>query len=148
MSLHILLVEDDEVDVRSVRRVLEGCAAGHELAVAATAEAALAQLSRDAFSDTPLPDLVLLDLNTPRLSGLEFLHAVRGDPALRWIPVVIVTTSNAERDVRAGYAAGAAGFVVKPLDHAAFAASLRAVFAYWSTCRRPRREEVVHECRS
>ena len=88
----------------------------------------------------PVPDLVLLDLNMPQMDGREVLREIRGDPALATIPVVVLTTSEAERDVAASYGLGASGFVTKPVDVDELFKLIEAVEQYWfATVRRPHR---------
>ena len=84
-------------------------------------------------ADAPAPDVILLDLNMPRMDGREFLRRVKADPQLRAIPVVVLTTSDAESDLAAVYSLGAAGYIVKPLDVDEFISKVRAIGEYWIT---------------
>lgn len=81
----------------------------------------------------PRPDIILLDLNMPRLNGREFLNTVKADPELAVIPVVVLTTSDVERDVMESYEQGAAGYVVKPVDVEEFIRAIQGVEQYWVT---------------
>lgn len=81
--------------------------------------------------DAPRPDLVLLDLNMPRKDGREVLSEIKGDPDLKGIPVVVLTTSDVQRDVEASYLRGANSFVTKPMDVADFFTLIHTVEGYW-----------------
>ena len=100
-DLDILIVEDNPGDVRLVREALKACASSHRLQVARDGEEALAMLRRQPpHQGSSRPNLVLLDLNLPRMDGRELLAQLKHDPELRRIPVVVLTTSGAERDVQ------------------------------------------------
>jgi CheY-like chemotaxis protein len=81
--------------------------------------------------DKPQPDLILLDLNMPRMNGKEFLAEIKKDPVLSVIPVVVLTTSDVERDVVASYKLGAAGYITKPVDMEQFIDAIRQLDNYW-----------------
>ena len=122
--LQVLLVEDDPGDVLMTREALQG----PELTVVSNGEEALAVLRKEgSHAAAPTPDLVLLDLNLPRLNGREVLREVKGDPHLRSIPVVVLTTSDAEADVRGSYELHANAYVRKPVDFEQFVAAVRAI---------------------
>ncbi|HVU73273.1 MAG TPA: response regulator [Mycobacteriales bacterium] len=127
-KVDILLVEDDPGDVLMTREALEAHATASTLHVVGDGEAALAFLRNEAgFAEAPRPDLVLLDLNLPRKDGHEVLAEVRGDEALRTIPVVVLTTSSAEEDVMRSYALNANAHVTKPRDYEAFISKVQAI---------------------
>jgi two-component system, chemotaxis family, response regulator Rcp1 len=129
---HVLLVEDNPGDVVLVREALRGAEVDCELTAVGDGEAALAYLRREgAFGAAAAPDLVVCDLNLPRRDGREVLEAIREDPALRVIPVVMLTSSAAERDVTACYERGANSYVVKPRDLDGFTAVIHAINRYW-----------------
>jgi CheY-like chemotaxis protein len=86
---------------------------------------------RSAFADAPRPGLILLDLNMPRVDGREALRAIKGDPALRTIPVVVLTTSDHEEDVLASYDLGANSFVTKPTNFTEFVRTVGEIGHYW-----------------
>lgn len=133
---HLLVVDDAPANIRLVQEALRECAStpALRLTVAHDGAEALAMLRRDgAQAGTPRPDLVLLDLNMPRLSGLEVLAALKDDPTLRRIPVVVFSTSAAMEDVRAAYDRGANAYVTKPLDLDHLIAVLRAIMDFWFT---------------
>ena len=93
---------------------------------------AFAFLRREgAYAAAPAPDLILLDLNMPRMDGRQFLQKIKDDPLLHMIPVVILTTSNAERDMLHSYDHSAAGYIVKPVDVDAFIKIVRGIGDYW-----------------
>jgi len=116
-KVEILLVEDNPADVRLAREALrEGAVATHLNAVEDGVEA-LAFLRREGkYADAPRPDIILLDLNMPRKGGLEVLSEVKSDPALRPIPVVVLTTSSDPDDIFQAYDLQASAFITKPAD--------------------------------
>ena len=128
--LKILLVEDDDVDVMNVQRALAKNGVECVLDVACDGAGALQWLA-DA-NDDALPHLVLLDLNLPRVNGIEFLTDLRGQSRLCHLPVVVLTTSDEERDVRAASRLNAAGYFVKPIGFPNFVALMASITAYWS----------------
>lgn len=135
---HILLAEDLPADAGLVRAALREGRFYCTLDVVEDGEQALAYL-RGEIAGARRPDLLLLDLNLPRLNGREVLAAMKQDPALHLIPVVVLTTSDVERDVEASYSLGAAGFVTKPLDVLEFFQAIHAIEDYWFTVvRRPK----------
>lgn len=134
--LDLLLVEDDEIDVLTFRRQLDD--PGVRLHVAGDVVSALTLLkSRYERRNGHSRWLVLLDLNLPGASGLEFLERLRATPALAHLPVVVVTTSADQRDLRDAFAKQVSGYFLKPIDPAEFRRTLRAITAYWSACEMP-----------
>lgn len=125
--LTFLLVEDDEVDVATIRRALAQSGVAHRLLVASEGGMALTML-RASRART----VVLLDLNLPGLGGQGLLCALRADRELAGVPVVVMTTSDDARDVAAAYAAHAAGFFRKPLEPARCVEAVRAIATYWT----------------
>lgn len=116
--LNILLVEDDEVAVMNVRRAFRKANISNPLFVAGDGVEALEMLRG---GEVPLSGrLVLLDLNMPRMNGIEFLRELRADPELSRTPVVVLTTSDAERDKVEAYNLNAAGYLLKPLTFGSF----------------------------
>jgi CheY-like chemotaxis protein len=128
-SAPILLIEDDLVDVMTVKRALRELADTHPLRVVHNGEQALANLRTVGQG---LPGLILLDLNMPRMNGLEFLQQLRQDPTLCRIPVVVLTTSKEEQDRVESFRLGVAGYMVKPVDYPQFVDVMRTVQAYWT----------------
>jgi CheY-like chemotaxis protein len=129
---HILLAEDLPADAGLVRAALQEGKFYCSLDVVEDGEQALAYL-RGEIAEARRPDLVLLDLNLPRLNGREVLAAMKQDAELRSIPVVVLTTSDVERDIEASYSLGAVGFVTKPLDVNEFFGAIHAIEDYWFT---------------
>lgn len=125
----ILLVEDDDLDAKTVRRALKELHVTNPLARVIHGEEALAWLRDPAHGP---PCLVLLDLNLPVMNGIEFLRAAKADPALRPIPVVVLTTSRLEADKLASFEFSVAGYMVKPVDYTQFVEVVRAINVYWT----------------
>jgi CheY-like chemotaxis protein len=133
--LNILLVEDDDVDVMNVRRAFEKNRILNPLYVAADGVAALEMLRS---GEVPAPRrMVLLDLNMPRMNGIEFLRALRADPQLHMLPVVVLTTSNDERDRVEAYNLNVAGYLLKPVTFVNFVELMAALNKYWSLVEMP-----------
>jgi CheY-like chemotaxis protein len=128
----ILLVEDSPADVRLAQEVLNEARLDHQLFVAENGEEAM-QMLRDPVASIggQLPDLILLDLNLPRMSGHEVLNEVKQDPRWRRIPVLILSTSSSEDDVRACYDAHANAYLTKPVDWAQFVSLAGALRDFW-----------------
>lgn len=127
-DLDVLLVEDDPGDVLMVQEVFEDHGLGGHLDVVNDGAAALQFLRREGpYADARRPDVVLLDLNLPKLGGREVLEQVKADPSLGSIPVVVLTTSAAEEDVLRAYTAHANAYVTKPVDWDEFTAAIRRI---------------------
>jgi CheY-like chemotaxis protein len=139
--MDVLLIEDDTVDVKTVRRVFNAHGTAHALRVFNGGELALDYLwGRGDYQRAPdrrRPGLILLDLNMPGMSGLEFLTVLKSDPELRRIPVVVLSTSGLESDIQASYSAGVAGYFVKPIEYAQFVVTVQSILRYWELCRYP-----------
>lgn len=132
--VRMLLVEDSDADVRLTMAALRKARVANELFHVADGEQAMAFLERrEPFPDAPRPDLVLLDLNMPRMDGREVLVAMKSHPDLRRIPVVILTTSAAERDVITSYDRSVAGYVTKPVAFDDFVDVVRSLEGFWLT---------------
>jgi CheY-like chemotaxis protein len=131
-TARVLQVEDNEADVRLTREALREAGEELRLSVVPDGEQALAYLRREeGFEDAPRPHLVLLDLNLPRKDGVEVLEEMRRDPALAPIPVIVLTSSSAARDVDACYAAGANAFVTKSLEFDEFIERIGVIREFW-----------------
>ncbi|HEY1207353.1 MAG: response regulator [Bryobacteraceae bacterium] len=132
---YILLVEDNPSDVRLTRRALDQSHIPNPLVVAEDGREALDYLfalgAHEGRDVTDLPRLVLLDLNLPRLNGLEVLRQLRADERTRRLPVVILTSSQEQQDIMAGYDLGANSYVRKPVDFTQFAEAVRTLGLYW-----------------
>jgi two-component system, chemotaxis family, response regulator Rcp1 len=132
--IEILLVEDNPGDVRLAVEALRDAKVNNNLNTVMDGEEALAFLRRqDQYANAPRPDLVLLDLNLPRKSGREVLREVKEDPNLRRIPVVILTTSEAEEDILKAYNYNANCYVTKPVDLDQFIKVVRSIEDFWLT---------------
>jgi CheY-like chemotaxis protein len=129
----ILLAEDEPADAHLVKVAIAENHILADLHHVSDGREALDYLQHQGarFADAPRPDLILLDLNMPRMDGREFLAAIKQLPDLRDIPVVVVTTSEVERDVVASYGLGAAGYITKPVDVVQFMAVIRDLGNYW-----------------
>lgn len=132
--VEILLVEDDPGDVLMTKEALEESKLLHKLTVLDNGEEAVHFLRREApYEDAPRPDLVLLDLNLPRLDGREVLSILKADPSLRQIPCVVLTTSDSEDDVTRSYDLHANAYVTKPVDFDAFTKVVRQIDDFFFT---------------
>ena len=129
----ILLAEDEPADAHLVKTALTENRIMADLHHVVDGREVLAFLRRQGsrFADAPRPDLILLDLNMPRMDGRECLAALKKDPSLHSIPVVILTTSEVERDVVASYNLGASGYISKPVDIQEFITAVRHLGDYW-----------------
>jgi chemotaxis family two-component system response regulator Rcp1 len=131
-AAEILLVEDNPADIRLTQEVFEEIGVPHRVHIARDGEEALAMIRRiGPHANLPEPDLVLLDLNLPRKDGREVLAEVKSDPKLNHIPIVVLSTSRAERDVLDCYHLHANCYLQKPVDFEAFAALIRGLEDFW-----------------
>jgi CheY-like chemotaxis protein len=129
-----LLVEDNPGDVRLTREALRECKLRNNLSVVGDGVEALAFLRREGkYQDAPRPDVILLDLNLPKKGGHEVLAEIKADQVLRRIPVVIITSSEAEKDVLASYDLHVNCYVNKPVDLDQFIKVVRSVGTFWLT---------------
>jgi CheY-like chemotaxis protein len=132
--VELLLVEDNYGDVLLTREAFQGAKIANNLAVAADGEEAMGMLRRQApYADQRRPDLILLDLNLPRMDGREVLQAIRGDPQLQQIPVVVLTSSNAEIDILKSYELKANGYIVKPVTFERLMEIIASLESFWFT---------------
>jgi CheY-like chemotaxis protein len=125
----ILLVEDDQVDAMAVKRAVKDLKIANPLEVAGDGEKALDYL-RD--EKNQLPCLIFLDINMPRMNGIEFLRVAKSDTQLKRIPVVVLTTSKEDQDKFDSFELGVAGYMIKPADYLKFVEVVRAVDCYWT----------------
>jgi two-component system, chemotaxis family, response regulator Rcp1 len=124
----ILLVEDDPADVRMTREALNAAGVPHRLHVVADGMEAISFLCRTRqFDDAPRPDVVLIDLNLPKVNGHEVLLEIKSNDSLRDIPVIVLTSSHAQRDIRLSYQAEADWFVTKPTGLDAYAEAMKRI---------------------
>jgi two-component system, chemotaxis family, response regulator Rcp1 len=130
--IHILLVEDNPGDVRLTQEVLKEAKIRNTLEIAKDGVEALNLLRRmGIYAQTEQPDLILLDLNLPKKNGLEVLREIKTDPALKRIPVVILTSSQAEKDIVNSYDGYANAYVTKPVNLDQFFAVVRSIESFW-----------------
>lgn len=129
----ILLLEDDDVDVMTIKRVFKDINLRYKLIVAGNGEEGLAYLDQA----DELPNLILLDLNMPRMGGIEFLEIIKQDERYKHISVVVLTTSDTPADIRVSYERCAAGYFVKPVDYKQFIEAIRTIEMYWKMCKTP-----------
>ena len=133
--VNILLVEDDQVDILNVRRAFLKHNITNPLFVAENGVEGLEMLRNGAVP--PTRRIVLLDLNMPMMNGIEFLRALRADPELRLTPVVVLTTSNDERDRTEAYNLNVAGYILKPVTFMNFGDVMTTLNKYWALVELP-----------
>jgi chemotaxis family two-component system response regulator Rcp1 len=132
--IEILLVEDNPGDARLTREALSMSKIHNNLHYARDGEEAMRFLKRQGtFSDAPTPDLILLDLNLPKRDGREVLEDIKKDPLLMHVPVVILTSSQAEEDILRAYRLHANCFITKPVDFEQFNKVVRSIEQFWFT---------------
>jgi two-component system, chemotaxis family, response regulator Rcp1 len=128
-EVHILLVEDNEGDIILTQEALKEAKIRNKISVARDGEEALTMLQ----SSTIIPDLILLDINLPKIDGLEVLITIKANDRFKMIPVIMLTTSAAERDIMTSYANHANCFITKPVDLARFMDVVRTIEDFWIT---------------
>jgi chemotaxis family two-component system response regulator Rcp1 len=134
LPIQILLVEDSPGDVRLTQEVLRDARIANDLHVVGDGEQAMAFLRQEGdYASHPRPDLVLLDLNLPRKDGREVLADLNSDPELKAIPVIVLTTSEAEQDILRSYRLAANAYITKPIDLNEFIAVVRSIETFWLT---------------
>ncbi|MDQ1301410.1 MAG: hypothetical protein QG637_1331 [Chloroflexota bacterium] len=132
--IEILLIEDNPGDIRLTKEALRTGKTPNRLRVAEDGVEAMAILFRQGkHTNAPIPDLIVLDLNLPRKDGREVLAEIKADPALKRIPIVILTTSQAEADMFRAYDLHANCYITKPMDYERFQAVIRAIESFWLT---------------
>ena len=130
----ILLVEDDAIDRMTVERALKEIRVTNTLEMVGNGEEAL-EFLRDPAREQP--GIILLDLNMPKMNGIEFLKFVKADESFRRIPVVVLTTSKDEQDRVDSFNLGVAGYMVKPVDYMQFVEVVKAIDLYWTLSELP-----------
>ncbi len=138
-QISVLLIDDDEVDVMTVKRAFKKNNMTHPLYVASNGVEAL-DLLRSNTLPKLLPGqrrLILLDLNMPKMSGIEFLRELRADPALRALPVIVLTTSNEDRDKVQAYNFNVSGYIIKPVTFSKFVEAMATLNKYWTLTEMP-----------
>lgn len=136
--LKILLVEDNPDDVKITERALKKANLKDELLVVTDGEQALDFLyQRGAFQNAPRPDLIFLDINLPKKSGLQVLEIIKQDPKLKRIPVIVLTVSKSESDRIRAYDSGASSYIQKPGTSSEFLRAINTVRDYWEMAELP-----------
>lgn len=138
--INILLVEDDEVDIMNVKRAFKKYKITNPLYLAGNGIEALAMLRSSTEKPSPVPAkrrLILLDLNMPKMNGLEFLQELRQDEELKRTPVIVLTTSDEDKDRIEAYNLNVAGYILKPVTFNNFAEVMVALNKYWALCEMP-----------
>ncbi len=130
----ILLVEDDEVDVMTVKRALHDLHVINPLDVTSNGEEALEYLNDE---QNEKPCVILLDLNMPKMNGIEFLKIVKRDKLFKMIPVVVLTTSKNEQDKIESFKLSVAGYMIKPVDYVQFVETMKTINMYWTLSELP-----------
>ncbi len=134
MAIHILMAEDNLDDVDLTREALSDSKLIADIHHVSDGVEAMAFLRKQGpYAGVPYPDLLLLDLNMPRMGGREVLDAIRADPALHCLPVVILTTSGAEEDITAAYDLKANCYIQKPVDFDQFMRVVQSIEQFWFT---------------
>lgn len=125
-KLNILLIEDDRIEVLKLKRAIAEEFDNYILQLATNGNEAFSMLKGN------LPDMILLDLNMPDTNGIEFLKIIKTDEKLKHIPVIVLTTSNNNKDIYECYKLGIAGYIIKPLKYEDYEEKIKAVIKYWS----------------
>lgn len=135
----ILHIDDDQVDKMVIEKVIRKLGITTHLFHAADGEEALDLLrgTNGKTAPDPLPNIIITDINMPRMNGLEFLKALRDDPKLRHMSVLIMTTSNDDVDRQEAFSYHVAGYVIKPVDIQQFENTFQTLHAYWKLCEWP-----------
>jgi two-component system response regulator len=133
-SIEILLVEDNPGDVRLTEEALKESKIAVNMRVANDGLEALAMLRREGkYADNPVADLILLDLNMPKMDGRELLRLIKSDDSLKLIPVVVLTTSDAEKDILQAYGLHANCYITKPVEFDQFMEIIKSIENFWLT---------------
>jgi CheY-like chemotaxis protein len=138
----ILLVEDDSVDAMTVKRAMRDLQVNHSVIHSVNGEEAMKYLTSPG---TEKPFVILLDLNMPKMNGIEFLKVMKTHPELKTIPVIVLTTSKERRDVLDSFELGASGYMVKPVDYSKFVEILSKIMIYWNSSELPKDEHLLAE---
>ncbi len=142
--IEILLLEDESADAYLVKLALREAQVLANLHHVVDGQEGLDFLHKtEKYADTPRPDLIFLDLNMPRMNGYEFMTSIKTNPSFKDIPIIVLTTSDVEKDVVSSYELGAASYVTKPVDMTQFISAIRQIGEYWFTLvRLPRGEKI------
>lgn len=127
-KLNVLLIEDNLIEIMKMHRTISLLKLNHKITEAKNGEEAIHILE----DRSTLPDIILLDLNMPKISGIEFLTMLKADEGLRHIPTIILTTSDNQRDLLECYRLGIAGYILKPLKYEDYIKKIEVTLSYWS----------------
>ncbi len=127
-NLNVLLIEDDTIEIMKLNRTISKLQLNHTIIEANNGDDALKILNQN----EGLPDIILLDLNMPKINGIEFLSILKKDEKLKHIPTIILTTSNNKNDLHECYKIGVSGYVLKPLKYDEYVSKVEKVLSYWS----------------
>ena len=131
-QIHILLVDDNEGDILLTKEALDDARIINKISIAYDGVEAINFLRKlPPYRNTDMPDLILLDINLPKMDGTEVLSIIKNDPELRRIPVIMLTTSSAEKDILASYDAHANCYITKPVDLDRFMDVVRTIEDFW-----------------
>jgi CheY-like chemotaxis protein len=128
------MLEDDKIDVMSIRRAIEKLKITNPLVVCENGEKGLDYLNN---SDNKRPCLILLDMNMPKMNGIEFLRIIKSHEQLKVLPVVVLTSSKEEQDKFESFGLGVAGYIIKPTDPQSFVDVLHVIDIYWTLSEQP-----------
>ena len=128
-KLTILLIEDDIIEIMKLNRTISKLNLGHEIIEANNGEEALDILQKK----QSLPDIILLDLNMPKINGIEFLNILKENKNISHLPTIILTTSNNNKDLLECYKIGVSGYIIKPLKYKDYIIKIETILNYWST---------------
>ena len=129
-ALKILFIDDDTIEIMKFKRTISTLKLNHTVVEARNGEEALEILE----DKDQLPDIILLDLNMPKMNGLEFLSILKANEVLRYIPIIVLSTSRNYNDILEGYKHGVAGYLLKPLKYEEYVANVEKTLSYWSMC--------------
>jgi CheY-like chemotaxis protein len=127
-NLKVLLIEDNLIEIMKMKRTISLLELGHTMHEAKNGEEALTILE----DKSKFPDIILLDLNMPKMSGIEFLTIIKDSEEFRHIPIIILTTSDNQKDLLECYRIGISGYILKPLKYDDYVKKIEAVLGYWS----------------
>lgn len=127
-ELKILLIEDDTIELMKLNRAMLSLNMNHEVTEANNGEDALELLLKEKY----YPDIILLDLNMPKINGIEFLEILKNNESLKFIPTIILTTSSNEKDLLACFNLGISGYILKPLKYNKYMEKINVLLSYWS----------------
>lgn len=124
--MKVLFIEDDMIETMKLQRAISNFESKHQIIEAKNGEEAL-----EILKSGDIPDIILLDLNMPRMSGIEFLEILKQDEKLKYLPTIILTTSENRADLLTCFEIGIAGYIIKPLKYEDYEVKIRKVFDYW-----------------